>query len=313
MIFDFLLRSQTPARYLKVVFENPKNGERAALHFRLDSHSFVQKWIKVLETSIQNSHQILDDGVFYGRCVSDRQNILEVMKTSVGIINELAIDPSMRIEMQPYLEMDQNFLNDLHKEFERLSSDLGIYSPSVRTMASKALVDLNASIHQYEGFASWPTVSDDDSHHSPNFSFDVNFVGGKIKDLDDEDFEFFTPHRKYGELYLNYNTVGVPVYYAFLHDERKLPVPQRTYKADFTVSFGETAQFERREELGRWLRTHFDWDVNNKKLALGYIPLGQCLEAEMLSPKDIAALVKGHRKVVEVELLQKLSAHADRQ
>lgn len=283
---------------LRVTFENLENNQKGWLHFELDNHRFVNRWKENLKKS--RELPILDNGVFYGSCINDKKSILKVMLESLQIVNELAKKPEMRIEMQPHLDMDQKFLDALHKEFERLSADLDAYGAD-RKKGSDALINLNTSIHQMEDIVSLAAKPEESV---PYFSFDVNFVGGKIEELKRKDFDYFTLNRKYGELYLNYNTVGVPVYYAYIHKEQKPPVSQSTFKADFTVSFNPDYQFEEWDKMGEWLDENFKLDVNDKQLALGYIPLGRCLDIHTKTPKDLAQFVKTHRKIVDVDFVE---------
>lgn len=282
--------------YLRVTFENPKTNQLGYLHFRLNDHPFVEKWYKNINKNLQRP--ILDSGVFYGNCVNDKESVLAVMLESVAIVNEFAPDASYRIEMKPHMDVDMKFLAALHKEFERLSVDLTVYADQ-RRKVSDALINLNASIHQMEAFAR----EDLPEEPPPHFSFDVNFIGAPILPLESKDYDYFTLNRRYGELYLNYNTVGVPVYYAYVQREEEPPVPQSTYKADFTVSFNPELEFKDWDGLGDWIDKKYGMNIQDKKLALGYISLGQCVEVGVQSPKEIANFVKNHRKIVNVDFV----------
>lgn len=270
--------------HLVLHFTNKDETSILKLKFHLMQTKFVDKWLRLLKKSLDENCKIKEGGIYYGKSIHDQE---ELRRDLIDLSSKLKIDLKF-----PEV-IDQIFLDRLHKEFEALPE-------SVEASA------LNDKIHQYESSF---------GKSSAHFSLSVNFesiqsksivLANDLKDdealLDEEDFEYFTPDKKWGGIYLNYATVGVPVLEAFLHKDHGRPVPQKKYKADFNVCFDPTSEFKRSLELSEWLKYHFGWDIKDKKLAIGYIPLALLENAENFTSEQIFQAVREHRILEKVEI-----------
>lgn len=280
-------------RKLTLYFTNRNQDSKFQLHFNLLQNRFVDKWIPLLQKAIDEQAKIKDQGVYYGSGMYDASELREDIVRAIQNIN--AILPvgieHIVLTVPQAKDIDQKFLDVAHKEFERVAVQDPFVSGDMvqhRPLISK----LNEAIHKFESTF---------GKSNNCFTLDVNFLVDRDVFLDDEDYEFFTPHRKRGELYLNYATIGVPIMDAFKHNEIERPTVQQKYRADFTVRMDPTVNFNKWDELGAWLRTHFNWDINDRKLAIGYISLGQ-LEPNGLSDEQLFQAVHKH-KVLEQVLL----------
>lgn len=286
-------------KQIKINFSQPNDTDEFSLLFEVFDHQFAEKWFSVLQRYQERRLAILNDGVFYGEGLNDREYLLGTMQRCIDAINAYN---GPHISLKPTPGIEQNFLNDLHKEFERLSVELRRKMPA---QVNKALIDLNTAIHQYEVFIGKPQLPP--GLEPKGFSFDVNFDTNDKDDLELEDFDLFTPDKNWGWLYLNYATVGVPVYYAYKNRETKPPVPQKKYKGDFSVHFDGDYKFTQWDQMDAYLKSTFNLDIKDKRLAIGAIPLAKYVGG----PEDrdkIYAEIKKRRSIRSVELLSDRAA-----
>ncbi|MBC7742606.1 MAG: hypothetical protein H7061_10440 [Bdellovibrionaceae bacterium] len=215
------------------------------------------------------------------------------MQHCIDIINSRTAD---KIVLEPKEDIDQKFLNQLHKEFERLSvKEDYVLNPEYADVF-KALTDLNTAIHQYESIAKnklKPT--------SPDFTVDVNFNKDVHEELAFEDFKYFTPDTNYGELTLNYATIGVPVLNSYCNKSVELPAPQRFFTADFRISFSQDYVFNEWAQLRRWILDTYHWNPDNPRMAIGYISLAKLTEAKY-SKQELFEQIRTHRNLTSVEI-----------
>ncbi len=272
-------------------FTNKYESSSYELSYLLHQNPFVDKWLRLLTQAIENKTDIRDSGGFYGSGIHDQS---ELRKTLIEVVTSLNADQPDGLENIPshFPEIiDQEFLNTLHGHFEKRSV-LGDYVHGSHHHMNSTLELLNTSIHQYESTF---------GRGSNYFTVVANFASDSELFFDEEDYEYFTPHRSYGELYLNYATVGVPVLEAFHRKEKSRPVSQRKYRADFNLHFDPTHKFSKFDELQLWLQTQFNLDASDRQLALGYISLGQ-IENDGTTMEQLFQNIRKHRVLKKVEL-----------
>lgn len=297
MNFDFefgtpgLQAIERPVTGIRVWFAGLEDG----IEFDLFDNSFTRKWARALRAAVEANANIAQGGTFYGPSIFTKEELVAKMKRCVDHFN---MRSGERIELEPRIECDQEFLNELHKEFERLSIKPEYCREPANRDVFQALVDLNSAIHQCEVYTKNPAQHRPSNH----FSLDVNFRPHERIKLEDEDFQYFTPNRFWGELYLNYATVGVPVLHAFWNQEVKLPVPQRQFTADFRIGFGRDVEFDQLDELRSWIREKYNWDPDDPKLAIGYVPLGKVRDFKW-SQTELFEKVRSKKRVLKVDLL----------
>lgn len=273
-------------------FNNKTQTSEFVVPIRLHNNFFIKKWLVVLKNALDSNAEIKHGGIYFGSGIHSQSDIRETLIQCVNLINKDRPDTVDPIDLAFPELIDQEFLNLLHKDFERLYP-LEAYKVGTHQYMRPTLELLNDSIHQYESTFGRKTN---------NFSIIVNFDSDLEINLDDEDYELFTPHRGYGEIYLNYATIGVPVLEAFKNDEEGMPTPQRTYRADFNLSFDPNYKFTQFNKLQSWLKTKFDLNINDRKLALGYISLGR-MEEQGFSEQEIFENIRAHRALNRVELI----------
>ncbi len=286
-----LLPENSKATILRIYFGSALDF--TFLDFDLYQNDFVQRWKNDLSRCLRQKKQIRDGGFFYGSSLYSSEELIKIMTSSIECVHRRTDE---RIKGASFEDIDQNFLNALHKEFERVSAIKKYWPGGDYDDVDKALIDLNAAIHQYEVL-----IQNKDTAPSPYFSFDVNFSNTRKRKLLDDDFKYFTPDVKFGEVYLDYATVGVPVLNAYLTREVQFPVPQREFKPDFRVSFDYSRTFDEIPELRKWVREKYNWDPDHPKLAVGAIPLGLLTRSD-LSVEDAFSLVSSYRNILRVEL-----------
>ena len=274
---------------LKIYFRNLE----IPLEFKFFDNSFVNKWKVQLAHALNQGAGIQNGGSFYGSAIFTKAELVERLKNYVDFINNNCTE---RIDLIPTIELDQNFLNELHKEFERIGGLLATVPSGPTQQVYEALVNLNTAIHQCEMYTKSSTKV------SNYFSFDVNFLVSERYNLELDDYRYFTTERLHGEIYLNYATIGVPALEAFKNNEIETPVPQKQYKADFRVSFSGGKKYPYNEKLNQWISDKYFWNYEDPTVAKGYIPLGQVLNLNY-TQQELFEKVQLDRQIKKVELI----------
>lgn len=273
-------------------FTNKDQTSNYQLTYILKENAFVEKWLILLKQTLDSKTEIKDGGGFYGSGIHDPVELRNELNRIVSLLNSDRPSYLNPIDANFPEVIDQQFLNHLHNYFEEWSA-LDDYHHGTHGHMRSTLDDLNTTIHQYE------STFGRGSHY---FSVTVNFASSKEMPFEEDDYHYFTPNRQYGELYLNYATIGVGALEAFQNKSQTKPVPQRTYRADFNLHFDPTHQFSRYEELKKWLADQFDINAEDKKIALGYISLGQ-LEAKRTTQEELFLKIREHRQLKKIDLL----------
>ena len=120
--------------------------------------------------------------------------------------------------------------------------------------------------------------------------------------FEEDDWKLFSLSRDFGHFYLTYGVTGVPIESAFYAKPEDPPLPQPNYSSGCFLYFNNSFEFTQWDELGKWLKETYDWDVKDPKLALGYIPLGK-LTTPYNSQDELIAKVAQHAKIRQVRLI----------
>lgn len=124
--------------------------------------------------------------------------------------------------------------------------------------------------------------------------------------LKDEDYKFFTPQRKFGELCLHYCHVGRHPFELFSAWDTTCPVDQIIPQT--LISTYHTCRFYSDPFLSHWHKPRFRefynqstlkkvMDFNDPKMAFGYIPIGQLITDE--TDATVLNKVKECNKIIE--------------
>jgi hypothetical protein len=275
---------------LKMFFSKDGQNPKFCLDFSLLAHPFVEKWLRCLQEELAKGTPIKNGGVYYGSGIHSAEGLKEKLLQRIEVVSRFAPN---EIHLDPAREINQELLNNLHKEFERLS-EWPQFSPGGQwPEGMEALIDINEIIHQYETILV--------GKMSPYFGLDVNFLVNYKIDLTPDDLKLFSTEVEYGQIRLNYATVGVPVLSAFELNEHRPPVPQSQFRPDFHVSFNPPRKFEKWAALSEWLK-RFERDISDPTLALGYIPLAKLDRSSGLSEQEIFLRIKENPVITKIEI-----------
>lgn len=255
---DFKLRSN---KGIRVSFQGDHSPQPLVYEYHLYDHSVADKWYEnVVATKNQWGLEAQGEGHFMGAPLWPKTRLVKDLKRCFQIINEVG-DTVLESNLDQDLSPQE--LNRLHAIYEDLAK-LPKYtqrSPEV----DRALVDLNLTIHRYEGLG----VEGDVAYH-----VEVIFSPEQSCDIGPDEYSFFTPDRHFGNLYLTYGQVGVPPMAGFWSRTTESLNPQTTISAGFFLNFEPSHDFTQWEEMESWLRQSHQLDVDHPQLAIGNCPLG---------------------------------------
>jgi|GEM_PF-391769 len=289
------MRKELPL--IRIELENEQTGSTFSLMYELFTDTqFPSRWVKLLEEALQKRYGIQDGGIFYGGILVDEDHCVQEMTRVVGVVNDhikqKGLDEQYLIQLVPHKGMSQDFLNRMHERFEELRPNPLFMKPNAKREVEEALRDLNTLIHRCEGL-----LSDDAGCH-----IEINFNQVSYGDFEEKDWYLFTPDKRFGYLYLTYGVTGVPIEAAYYARPESPPLPQPNYCSGFSLYFHEDADFSEWEQLGKWLDETYGWDVNDPKMAIGYIPLGRLI-SQYESEEKLIAQIAQHQKVKQVSLV----------
>lgn len=237
------------------------------LDFTVYNNPTAVRWFECLKEQCDINNDILEKDRFY--------NFPNGKWTEEKIVNELneciTIINSNRevIKHTAFVGMPQEQLNHLHHYFENLRGGIltpGKYWLSATEQEQAALERYNVIIHRAENF--YANLS-----RNANYPRIVcRFKDRKRYNMLDEDYQYFTLTRQFGEVYINYCEVGKPLYDVYKDGDDIVGEdnirPLKYYSADFTAYFHNRSQ-ERVEYFLKGMSAW--WDQNNNYLtALGF-------------------------------------------
>ena len=291
-----------------VVFLN-SNMEEYVLTYKVYETTIALKWFECLKNQVLNADNTTAE--------PDRMyNFPDNVWTEEKIVNELnnCIEKingrEIVITHAAYVGMPQEQLNHLHLYFETLRG--GTLTPAEYWLKANnteqlALERYNVIIHRAENFY---RNKKQDSYF-PRLVF--RFKDRKRYELSDDDYQYFTLHRKFGEVYINYCEVGKPLYDVYKDGDDLVGEdnirPLKWYSPDFTAYFHDrrkTSVDSFLEGMNKW------WDINKNYLAtlgfkkedpknaIGNIPVAM-LESELSKEQIISNLIE-FNKIHKVEI-----------
>jgi len=182
-------------------------------------------------------------------------------------------------------DINQNSFNILHKFFEDTRGPIieatEFYNNAPENVKI-AINRFNIMIHEFESYI----LNKNNSH--PESRIIVTFNNRDRFKLEDEDYDYFTMYRNFGEVYINYCEVGKPMHDVLKDNDQIIGNsnirPLSYYSADFQIKFGSTMKEQEYDLLMNKLKTQYDNKKEffenlglfyNKKLALGLIPVAK--------------------------------------
>lgn len=205
-------------------------------------------------------------GLLYGDVFCKQGKIILQMNEAIDVVN--THKNKEWIKLRPFPDMDHQHLMAIHNCFEEVAHN-SKFCANRPPHIKDNLLKVNELILLYE------------TTYQPSkiFHIDVLFNNPVSYHFKEEDFELFTPESKDGYLYLDYGVTGVPVMNAFLEDVKQEPVPQYNFKPGTKIYFHKDKIWGEKKmgELSDWLSSRWNLDVNDPKLAIGFIPLGEPL------------------------------------
>lgn len=257
-------------------------GEEHRLHYNLYQSDLVERWVELTKQNQADPEKYIHasfTNVPYSKITSIRQKLTDCLNR----INSVYDEPLPLYEEIKELSTPQ--LNYLHEEFERYGDRFEELSVSVDWWNENLHEDfllLNELIHLHEDLLYIK------SGEFPNMSLLYDYYPqGLHMPILERDKLWLTPLKKWGELYLGYNTLGKD-WMKVSHDndleviERDQVRPQERFAAEAWLNFGpdsnDTWEFRKFEDwylgLPKELQAKVPIDDLNK-LTLGRFKIGK--------------------------------------
>jgi hypothetical protein len=285
---NIIYEKKIMGKFVSFSFSN-KAGEILTLKYCLYDHQLTDRWIALMKKSLENKF-LQYESQFYGKRFTNEKELEEKINRCLSTINWFAEKnkfPAIHSSLQAKIPMSIEFLNETHKHFEHISQFKKLnFVPELR----KSAFDLNVAVHQAEQFTS---LGDYPSDH-----IQLSIFPQLFNELEEKDYELFTPDLFFGELYLNYGMAGVPTKEAFIHDTEMRP--QSVYANGMMLSFIQDLKFNRWDELNKWL-TKKGHDPKDSRLAIGSIPLGKLTEPIIDSSEEFLIKLGQFQNFTNVE------------
>jgi hypothetical protein len=277
-------------RGVRLYFQGPEKTEPSIFEYHLYDHSVSAKWFSRAQITQQKGNFIPQHGGdFFGKPFYPKENLVADFERIFNVINSEGED---YIEGQIGLDMTQSELNRLHRDFERLAKKTYYQSPSVDPQIFQEILNLNLTIHRYEGHLGG----------AEGCHIEVNFQPVEYCELEDEEYHLFTPDRRNGNMYLTYGQVGVPTIAAFFSGVNDSFLPQSKVSAGFFLLFDQDFDFDQWDQLRSWLEKTHHLNASDPRLAIGFIPLGRLVNRSIDSEANLQELSE-HLRISKVELI----------
>ena len=287
---DYKLRSD---RGIKVTLQGENSPEPVTLEYHLFDHSVADKWYQNVKTVEQKRGlHPTTDGEFFGAPLWPKEQLVKDFERVITTINSLK---GTVVETDLSRDIPQEELNRLHTIFEKLAHTPEYVDDARAPEVHKAVLDLNLTIHRYECHR---------EEGNMGYHIEILFVPGQECDLAPEDYEYFTPCRKFGHLYLTYGQVGVPPLAAFHSDTLDKLNPQRVITAGSFLNFSPDIDYDQNdwEKMGTFLKQNHQLDIEDPQLAIGYVPLGKLVGRE-LNQDAIFHDIKNNMRITKMETI----------
>ena len=207
---------------------------------------------------------------------------------------------------------EQEFSNRIHHHFEvlcgsidRPSAIFAACSGTPGNPLTSAILGLNHCIHDMEALdKALRSSRDDDTHFSAIIL--ESFPGAPSVRISDEIFECFSLNSDFGDLVLHYCQIGKTWWEVFLDRDEQIfdeaIQPLRRINGEFDIFFGvHHATPQTLQEFHHFLRSRGQ-DPGDKRLALGFCPVGRMIREPHISNREYRELIAAHMKLDEIAL-----------
>jgi acyl carrier protein phosphodiesterase len=267
-----------------LTFTNEEGTSENTLSYRILPSALQMRWYHLIRTVARHQFRVEGGGHLFGPRFYSEQECIDHLIECVDYIN--AHSPE-KIPMSVKMGFNRDETNRLHEYFEQLGN-APWYSSQDQKLQTM-IHDLNIWIHRYEVH-----LVDAADHH-----IDIMFQPPLKFALTEEDLKLFTPDFKRNTLYLSYAWVGVPVLPGFYNKVEGKVTPQPIYSSGLFAWFGHTAKFNQWEEMRAWAKETHGIDVDDPKMAIGYLPVGEPVEE---FPEDIIEKISKHRVMKSIHV-----------
>jgi hypothetical protein len=274
---------------IEITLGDSTGSRSVKLYCEIFDHSVARKWLYELKKTLNNP-SIKTCDQFYGKLFYNESEILSGLQEAINTINSY-IPNTICIEVGHSL--DQNTLNDLHADFERIEVDNRYLGRSTPREVKNAIQEINHLVHKGE-FILLPDKGG---------IIDICFSYTDKYPLKNEDFELFTPDNRFGGLYLTYGVTGVPPLAAFSTNPKNRPIPQSYYTSGFFMSLKDDFVFKQWDELSIFLKDKYGINAKDPRSAIGYIPIGRLNEPKLQSRDELGDSFHGLSKVIQIRIL----------
>ncbi len=293
----------------RVIFKNNLDSTYH-LDYETYNNDISNRWAQLLSYQCMFEPEIYEKDRFYNfpDNVWTEEHIVSEINLCIARLNKA----NAGILESAEIGMSQERLNVLHHYFETLRG--GVLNPgSFWTMANSevraALERYNVLIHRAENFYN----TSGRENYFPRVV--CRFKNRERVPLLGTDYQHFTLHRQFGEVYINYCEVGKPLYDVFKDGDDVVGEdnirPLRYYSPDFALYFHNTQPYK----VDNFL-TAMDswWDQNDNYLgalgftkgdpknAIGYIPVAALTEIHDID--DVINELVNHQTIDKVEIIQ---------
>ena len=275
---------------IRINFSNDDDTSNYSIDYCLYDHSVASRWLGLMKETLRFGNDIVDNGIYFGSAVNDKKQLIKKLNNIVETHNRYCDQrshPECKIPVKADDSVTQDLLNILHGYFEIYAEDPRF---SDEPGSKYNLQDMNLYIHRLESCIKDATR---DSH--------VEILPKNVLRLqfEHEDYKLFSPDTIWGQLVLTYGITGVPTINAFWNNSE--PTPQNSLMNGMLLAFWSDVQFDRHEELKKWLETK-GLDINNPEIALGYLPLGLMVGIENCDKDEVLRQISLHPKVVSYNI-----------
>lgn len=272
-------------------FSTCDGSSKFSLCYRLFDNDFTYRWLQAVQYDLMRPNP-MRQGLFYGSRFINESQVRSEIQANIDIVNRHSPKSGPWIKENTYPDMSHNHLMKLHEEFETLHSHFTFQSPNSPREIVQALGAINVAIHRYESLYS----------RKDKFHVDIRFKTASSWCFEEEDYKLFSVDQDNGILYLDYGVTGVPVINAYLQDVKQRPIPQYNFKSGAKIYFRNKIRMSHfKDDLETWLAQKWQMDINDPKLAIGYIPLGQL--TENLDVDQIGSQLETHTVIEPIEIL----------
>ena len=247
-------------------FSTSDESSLYSLDYEIFKNNFTDRWLQALQCELDCKRPMQQDG-FYGSCFIDEAQIRLEMQRCIDTINAPSSGGPW-FKRTLHSNMNQEYLMEIHEEFEILAEDPIFMSPG-KLPRKGAIIYLNKLIHKYEIIC----------NQNSDYHIDALFTNPMSWRFEDKDYRLFEIDLNCGGVYLDYGITGVPTLSAFFNNVKQRPVPQYNFKAGVKLIFFNSLHDDQfRNELKRWLAEKWQMNIEDSKTAIGLIPLGNLLE-----------------------------------